>query len=431
MNPSIAEEARAALRRHVLEPLMGRCIDREYGGFLVDFDERWRPFGPQHKTLEHATRTTIVFALMDRAFPGAGCDRLVRHGCAFLQQVMWDATHGGFFALVDRAGRPSWDGLKHPHAAAYAANAFVLAEPFLAPGEARSWAKRALAWLDDVAWDPIHGGYWGSFRRDNERYPDGARLPTSDGRDPLGLPPGVKELNTLGDAIEMLTDFVAAGYGQQPTERLAWLVDLVVNRLSDPSGVMPYLFYRDWRLVPDLVRVGQSFQLIHRLLAASDVLHPDGAAGVLARVASFADFALASARHPSGGFCFAVSGVGRTWPSLGGSADGRLWWVQFEAAHAFHILAHDDRVDPDSRARYAQALDQQWAFLRHYYFDQQFGGIWELPVEPRTRGQLSFGGWRRSKSPSLPKTHGWKDPIHEVTTFLSLAGQNRQVERSI
>ena len=57
---------------------------------------------------------------------------------------------------------------------------------------------RALAWLDDVAWDPTYGGYWGSFRRNNERYPDGAQLPTPDGRDILGLTPGFKENNTLG-----------------------------------------------------------------------------------------------------------------------------------------------------------------------------------------------------------------------------------------
>ena len=101
--------------------------------------------------------------------------------------------------------RDSWEGLKHPHAVTYAAEAFLLAEPYLPPGEGRLWARRALAWLDDVAWDPTHGGYWGSFRRNNERYPDGARLPTPDGRDVLGLSPGFKEMNTLGDAIETVS----------------------------------------------------------------------------------------------------------------------------------------------------------------------------------------------------------------------------------
>ena len=31
------------------------------------------------------------------------------------------------------------------------------------------WAERALAGLDEFAWDPAYGGYWGSFRRNNQR----------------------------------------------------------------------------------------------------------------------------------------------------------------------------------------------------------------------------------------------------------------------
>ena len=47
------------------------------------------------------------------------------------------------------------------------------------PGEGIIWAERALAWLNEFAWDPSHGGYWGSFRRNNERYSAGVRLSDS------------------------------------------------------------------------------------------------------------------------------------------------------------------------------------------------------------------------------------------------------------
>jgi mannose/cellobiose epimerase-like protein (N-acyl-D-glucosamine 2-epimerase family) len=420
MNPQIAAEARSALRRHVVEPLVPRCVDREYGGFLVDFDERWQPAGPHDKTLEHASRTTLAFALVDRAIPGEGCDRLVRHGCAFLQEVMWDAAHGGFFVKVDRSGRPYWEGLKHPHAVTYAAEAFLLAEPYLPPGEGRLWARRALAWLDDVAWDPTHGGYWGSFRRNNERYPDGARLPTPDGRDVLGLRPGFKEMNTQGDAIEMLTTFVARGLGGPIAERLAWLVGLVVDRLTDSTGVMPYLYRPDWRPVPDVVRVGQQFQMIHRLAAVAAMR---GAPGLVARAREIGDFCLASAHHPSGGFCFAVSGDGRTWPSTGPSTDLRQWWVQLEAARALHTLATHEAIDRDARDLYGRARDEQWVFLRDHFFDTRSGGIRELAAKSNTRWHAHLPHWLRPRPPGsgpLHKTHGWKDPLHEVGTFLAL-----------
>jgi mannose/cellobiose epimerase-like protein (N-acyl-D-glucosamine 2-epimerase family) len=376
---AIAEQARAALRRHVLETLVPRCVDREHGGFLVDFDERWRPTGPHDKTLEHAARMTMTFALLDRTLPEEGYDRLVRYGCAFLQEVMWDATHGGFFVRVDRNGRPRWDGLKHPHAVTYAAEAFLLARPYLPCGDGMAWASRALAWLDDVAWDPIHGGYWGSFRRDNQRYLEGSRLPTPDGRDVLGNTPGFKEMNIQGDAIEMLTGFVEQGLGERSAERLAWLVDLVVNRLCDSSGVLPYLYRADWRPVPDLLRVGHQVQSVHRMVAASAAL--GGGNTLVAAACRLVDFILAAARHPAGGFCFAVTADGRTWPATGPSTDLRVWWVQLEVIRALHVLATHEAVSGDARARYRRARDEQWAFVRDHLLDARYGGVRELPDE--------------------------------------------------
>ena len=418
MNREIADQARAALRRHVVEPLLSRCVDAEYGGFLVDFDERWRPVGPHHKTLEHASRSTLAFALAERAMPGAGCAQLARHGCAFLREALWDAANGGFFARVDRRGRPSWDGLKHPHAVTYAALAFLLAEPCLPPGEGREWACRSQQWLDEVAWDPAHGGYWGSYRRNNERYPDGAHLPTPDGLDVLGLRPGFKESNTLGDSIDTLTVLAAHGIRGRCASRLAWLVDLVVERLTDTSGVLPYLYRPDWQPVSGIAHLGQQFQMVHRLLAAADVL---GETRPVARSCDLAGFGLSSGRHPAGGFCFAPSAANNTPASLDPPADLRQWWIQLEAVHALHALATHAAIDHDARARYAQARDQQWEFLRRHFFDARLGGIWELPVDPGRQWLVRLPRWLRP-GPPLPsrKTHGWKDPLHDVLTFLAL-----------
>jgi len=427
MSLPIAEQARIALRRHVTDPLVARCIDHEFGGFLVDFDEQWRPAGPHEKTLEHAARTTAAFGLMHRACPGEGYDALVRHGCAFLQGAFWDSTHGGLFAKVDRGGHPCWEGLKHPHAVTYAAEAFLLAEPCLPPGDSRLWANRCLAWMNDVAWDPIHGGYWGTYRRDNERYADDARLPTLDGLDPVGVKLGFKEINTFGDAIEMLTEFAAREDSKLHRARLAQLVDLLVHQLSDSTGMLPFLYRRDWRPVPDLIRVGQQFQTIHRLLAASEFsagLGPSGrssTAEIVERAREFADFCLATARHPSGGFCTAVSANGRVWPTAGPSSDQRQWWIQLEAVRAFHALAIHESVDAASRARYESARDQQWTYLSDYFFDNRHGGIWESPVDPAARRNRRLKSLLGGKSEPMRKMHGWKDPLHEVGVFLALA----------
>jgi len=43
-----------------------RTIDREHGGFLCDFDYRWKPCGPQPKMLEYQARQTIAAAMRRR-----------------------------------------------------------------------------------------------------------------------------------------------------------------------------------------------------------------------------------------------------------------------------------------------------------------------------------------------------------------------------
>jgi len=405
----LGNEAREALRRNVLETLMPRCIDEEYGGFLVDFDNEWNAVGAQDKSLEHAARTTRAFALLDEAYPGGGYDRFVRHGCKFLREAMWDDEHGGFFARVDRSGRPLWEGLKHPHAVTYAAETFLLAKPHLPPGDGVEWADRALGWLEGVAWDPTYGGYWGSYRRNNERYADGATLPTPDGRDIFSLTPGFKEINTQGDAIEMLTRFEARSPDAGRAARLESLVDLVVDRLTQPGGVLPYRYLRDWRVSPDLLRTGYQFLMARHLLGA---VAGKGAPAVVARACEMVDFCLASARHPAGGFCFAVTSDGRAWSANGGNCDLRQWWVQIEAVYTLHALTGEQTVEPAKRARYLEARDREWAFVRATFFDEQHGGVRELPLDPA------------ATSPPAPlpqKMHCWKDPGHEVGAFLALA----------
>lgn len=401
---ALGNEARDALRRHVLEPLVPRLIDHEYGGFLVDFDDKWKPAGPQDKSLEHAVRTTRAFALLDEAYPGCGYDRFVRHGCAFICDAMWDHAHGGFYVRVDRGGQPLWEGLKHPHAVTYAAETFLLAEPYLPPSEGIAWENRALDWLENVAWDPTHGGYWGSFRRDNERYADGAKLPTPDGRDVFGLTPGFKEINTQGDAIEMLTRFEARRPDPRRAARLQWLVDLVTTRLTQPGGILPYRYLRDWRISPDLARVGYQFLMARHLLAATAGKEMPS---VVAGVRELVDFCLRSARHPEGGFSFAVTSDGRSWPRSSPWCDQRQWWVQIEAVHVLHVLANEPTLEPADRARYLEARDAEWAFLRDVFFDNRHGGIREFPLE--------------FAAPLPLKMHCWKDPGHEVGALIALA----------
>ena len=96
----------------------------------------------------------------------------------------------------------------------------------------------------------------------------------------------------------------------------------------------------------------------------------------LARACDLVDFCLSSARHPAGGFCFAVTADGRAWPATGPSTDLREWWVQIEAVHALHMLANNKLVEPAARVpdtvRLAMNNGRSCAIA---LFDERHGGI--------------------------------------------------------
>ena len=272
---------------------------------------------------------------------------------------MWDREHGGFFARVDRRGRPLWEGMKHPHGVTYAALAFRLVAPVMP--DAELWASRALNWLDSVAWDESEGGYWGSYRRDNQRYAPGSRLPTHDGKDVLGHLPDLKDVNTLADAIAMLAAFASSGAIGKCAERLDTLVGLLTERLIDPAGIMPYAYRRDWRPVAGVAWTGHQFQMARTIALAA--CSPRLTFQALARSRELVDFlSLACSSSPRGLSLRLQRGrlfVARRWPNeparLVGAArsgacapcawpsrgrrPGRTRWISARARRAVGIRA--------------------------------------------------------------------------------------------
>ena len=101
----IAREACDALRRHARATHPALHGRDPAGSSLISTIGGVRP-GRRTSHSSTPARTTIAFAQIDRAMPGQGYDRYVRHGCAFLQQAMWDPEQGGFFARVNRSGSP-------------------------------------------------------------------------------------------------------------------------------------------------------------------------------------------------------------------------------------------------------------------------------------------------------------------------------------
>ena len=77
----------------ILNAWFPRSIDLECGGFLSDFDYRWKPTGPQHKMLEYQARQTIA-AARSAVHRETLCETAL-HGFRYLKENMWDGNSGG------------------------------------------------------------------------------------------------------------------------------------------------------------------------------------------------------------------------------------------------------------------------------------------------------------------------------------------------
>jgi hypothetical protein len=88
MKQLLRNELETELRR-VVGVWFPRSVDREHGGFLCDFNHRWKASGPQHKMLEYQARQTTTSAQAAIHFPNLAFLResTDNFGAAFGQQL--------------------------------------------------------------------------------------------------------------------------------------------------------------------------------------------------------------------------------------------------------------------------------------------------------------------------------------------------------
>lgn len=376
---------REVLRRHVIDAWFPACLDREHGGFLCDFDHRWRPAGEQVKLLEFQARQTRVAALAVRLDPS---DRAMRAACEAgwlaLRDALWDAEHGGWYACADRAWRPLHDGEKHAHGMAYAIVACSDVARSLDLPEALDRAQEAFAWLDEHAWDPVHGGYWGWLRRDGRPHaaaPDEAPRE----RDHLEHTPLMKSVNVAGDMMETLADLHARAPTDRSGERLAALVGHFEGWWAS-TGTLPVTFHADLSPIDGPPHGGYAIQTGWRLPVARAALGEPLAIGPTD--VGYREWG-AALRGPRG--------------CVMDAAGHEEWWMQYELVRCLLLEA---AINPEgATAARARAADEL-ARTEAAYLDTRRGGLRLNPRRPLRTG---------------PKGTRWKDGSHEGLAYAASA----------
>ena len=266
-----AAELEASLKRHVIDVWFPRSLDREYGGFLCDFDHRWKPCGPNAKLLKSQARHTCFAAEASRAYPE---DKRLRdameHGFSYLREALWDQAEGGWFRRLDRAGQPVEACTKHTHGLAYSILACVAVYETTGNQRALDLAREGFEWMFRHARDERYGGFFSYMRRDGTVIRDvepGIR-PTDAIKSRLGC----KDMRVHSALLGALTQLNRCWPRDKVADQLIEMVDIICNRMATPLGAHHQYCLADWTPLPHLTRFGNEFYNAIRLLEAGRYL---------------------------------------------------------------------------------------------------------------------------------------------------------------
>jgi cellobiose epimerase len=410
LRPSMRETLRTELEvelRRIIAAWFPRSVDRERGGFLCDFNYRWRLSGSQRKMLEFQARQTIAAARCAIHFPDlAALREIATHGFRYLKEMMWDHSLGGWYRLLDQNGTPREKATKHGHGSSYAISACVACYELTQDPQCLELAKSGFLWLERHAHDDQHGGYFVYYQRDGIPILSPEQAPQSgERRDHIGTPIGFKDANTTTDLLRAFADLYRVWPDPLLRERLQEVMYIVRDRFVVSPGVMHMYLHPNLTPLPDFVRYGQALHAASHMMEAAETLvgHVEPTVGQVAR--SIIDTMLTVAwDSDKGGFYLAGSSFGPTCiDDIIVIVKEKRWWVQADGMKPLLAVAI---TNPGAAVEYASRFLHLWSYVKKYIID------------PKRGGWLASGLDSNSNASRLPKATMWKDCSHEVEALL-------------
>jgi mannobiose 2-epimerase len=370
------------LRENITAFWLSKSIDRDCGGYTINFDAQGKDRPGGTKMIVSQARTLWLFSRLMRA--GYGTDAMAqaaRHGYVFLTDKMWDSDHGGFYWEVDVTGETIRNPIKHMYGQSFAL--YALSEYYLASKDPAvlAFANRFFELLDAKAHDAIHGGY-------NEAFlPDWTSA--ADVTSPMGTRDNEKLMNTHLHLLEAMTTYYRASRSPLARERLMELILIQSNTVVRKRvGACTDRYTQDWIPTSTRVSYGHDIENVWLLMDACD------AAGQSNRL--LLDFyqSLYSYSYQYG--YDTIHGGFYDSGEFNQRADRRdkVWWVQAEALVSALYLYR-----MTGEAQYATVFTQTLDFIDKHMADWTYG---------EWHGTTSEAGVVRPGN----KAHAWKCGYH-------------------
>ena len=213
------------LSENIQDFWLQKGLDREYGGYVISFDNEGRIVTPYNKMIVTQARQVWLHSRLARAgYKREENLRAAAHGYHFLREKMWDAQNGGFYWEVDQTGKPLRTN-KHLYGQSfglYAISEYALA---VRDDEALKWARELFQLLEAKAHDARHKGYNEFFTADWKPVPAGTANFIARASTP------VKLYNTHLHLLESITTFYRASKLPLARARLLELIEIETDKV--------------------------------------------------------------------------------------------------------------------------------------------------------------------------------------------------------
>ncbi len=391
--PGLADELDAYLWTHVLEPRFPRCVDKEHGGFHVNYARDWSPLADRSRFVVYEARVVWTAATVARLRPKARDPYLgyARHGVRYLADVMWDRKAGGFHTHVDLAGRAAPGGpadSRPVYGQAFAIYGLAAAHAATGDAEPLELAKRGWRVVEDRYRDGLGPGYRGAV-----------------GDVSIDGPAAHRTMNDHIHLLEAYAELLRSWPDPELRKRTEELLAFVRDRLFVEPGCLYIALRPDGTVVPAPVSFGHDVETAFLMIEAEEALGREPSAATLRAARMLVDHALARGYDSTRGQLFEYgSAYG---PAIDRSVQ---WWAQFEALNAFQLM--DERFGREDD-RYRAAFSKAWALARDAFADREHPGVCPQMDE---RGEVRCDS----------KSHNWFASYHTARALLFTADRLRR-----
>lgn len=214
------------------------AVDKQFGGFMTNFDANGAPIAMTEKYLNTQCRMIWWFSQLNMITPNESYRGKAKEGVDFLIKYLWDDKNGGWRWKVKRNGSPLDDG-KIVYGQSFAI--YALADYYISTGDKRGleYAEKTFDLLQKYCADTHYGGYYENLESDWTLAPSGFSAGDRKG------------LDTHMHLMEAFTSLYQASGKEIHKRKLVELVNLICDKMVDhEAGSGLNQFDLAWKPLP-------------------------------------------------------------------------------------------------------------------------------------------------------------------------------------